>query len=122
MPIWRPQLHQYLGGTIRSLGAAIQIVGGVEDHVHLLIGLKATHAPADLVRELKKASSNWVSARYDPAFAWQEGYAIFTVSRTHLRHRYCRFASQAAGRISIFDTWFSLTPRFSGVYPVPNDS
>src|SRR5215469_11287554 len=75
---WRSGLHQYLGGIVRNLDAIAQGVGGVQDHVHLLMGLKTTHTPADLVRELKKASSNWVAARYDPAFRWQEGYAIFT--------------------------------------------
>lgn len=80
---WRTQLHQYMDGTIRGLGAVAETVGGVQDHVHLLMGLRTTHAPANLVRELKKASSIWVSEHHDPRFAWQEGYAIFSVSWTH---------------------------------------
>lgn len=59
-------------------------VGGVDDHVHLLLSLKTTDAPADLVRELKKASSVWAAQEHEPLFAWQEGYAIFTVSWTHV--------------------------------------
>jgi putative transposase len=54
---WRSRLHEYLGGTISGLGGFPQRVGGVADHVHLLIGLKATHRLADVLRELKKASS-----------------------------------------------------------------
>src|SRR5947209_6528683 len=42
-PDWRPRLHAYLGGCVRTLGGVPETVGGVEDHVHLLIGLKATH-------------------------------------------------------------------------------
>jgi REP element-mobilizing transposase RayT len=38
---WRTALHAYLGGTVRGLGGVAETVGGVEDHVHLLIGLKA---------------------------------------------------------------------------------
>lgn len=79
--IWRPRLHEYLGGGVRGLGAVSQIVGGAADHVHLLVTLKATHCLADFMRELKKGSSGWVHEEVvHPNFAWQEGYAAFTVS------------------------------------------
>ncbi len=81
---WRAHLHEYLGGTVRGLGGVAEVVGGVEDHVHLLLSLKTTDAPADLVRELKKASSVWAAENHDRLFSWQEGYAIFTVSWTHV--------------------------------------
>ena len=78
-----PRLHDYLGGTVRGLGGFPQGVGGVADHVHLLVGLKATHCLADFMRELKKASSVWMHDEMGVAgFAWQEGYAAFTVSAT----------------------------------------
>ena len=58
------------------------------DHVHLLVGLKATHCLCDVLRELKKASSAWVHETINmPSFAWQEGYAAFTVSATSRRIR-----------------------------------
>ena len=80
-PAWRTRLHEYLGGTIRGLGGFPECVGGVADHVHLLLGLKATHCLADVMRELKKASSAWVHEHLGAqTFAWQEGYAAFTVS------------------------------------------
>ena len=80
---WRSRLHEYLGGTISGLGGFPQGVGGMADQVHLLIGLKATHCLADVLRELKKASSAWVHEQIGlPSFAWQEGYAAFTVSVT----------------------------------------
>jgi putative transposase len=82
-PEWRSRLHEYLGGTILGLGGFPQGVGGVADHVHLLIGLKATHCLCDVLRELKKASSVWVHETISlPSFAWQDGYAAFTVSAT----------------------------------------
>lgn len=78
---WRSRLHEYLGGTVRGLDGISQGIGGVADHVHLLVGLKATHCLADFVRELKKASSVWMhEERKLAGFAWQEGYAAFTVS------------------------------------------
>ena len=82
-PGWRARLHEYIGGTVSGLGGHPQGVGGVADHVHLLVGLKATHCLADIMRELKKASSGWVHRELGaPQFAWQEGYAAFSVSAT----------------------------------------
>lgn len=82
-PAWRARLHEYLGGAVRGLGGFPQGVGGVADHVHLLVGLKATHCLADVLRELKKASSLWTHGQIGVrSFAWQEGYAAFTVNAT----------------------------------------
>lgn len=82
-PEWRDRLHDYLGGTLRGLGGFSEGIGGVADHVHLLVGLKATHCLADVMRELNKSSSAWVHEQMGvPTFAWQEGYAAFTVSAT----------------------------------------
>jgi putative transposase len=80
---WGARVHECLGGTVRGLGGVAEAVGGVEDHVHLLLSLKTTQAPADLTRELKKASSVWISENFEHGFSWQEGYTIFTVSWTH---------------------------------------
>jgi putative transposase len=82
---WRPRLHEYLGGCVRGFGGVPLQIGGVADHVHLLVGLKAVHAPADLIREIKKASTSWIRETIDPKFQWQEGYAAFTVSRHDLQ-------------------------------------
>src|SRR6266436_1446077 len=57
-----------------------EIVGGVEDHVHLLVSLRPVHCVANVLRDLKKDSTNWVRDSFDPRFAWQEGDAAFTVS------------------------------------------
>jgi REP element-mobilizing transposase RayT len=79
-PDWRSRFHDYLGGTVNGLDGISQQVGGVADHVHLLVGLKATHCLSDFMRELKKASSAWARTNFEPEFAWQDGYAAFTVS------------------------------------------
>jgi REP element-mobilizing transposase RayT len=80
-PAWRDRLHEYLGGAVRGLGRTPQGLGGVADHVHLLIGLKPTHCLSDLMRELKKSSSSRVAKTMkQPGFEWQVGYSGFTVS------------------------------------------
>jgi putative transposase len=93
---WIARLHKYLGGTVKGLGGLPQGVGGVADHVHLLVGLKATHCLADFVRELKKASSAWVHDEIQAkAFGWQDGYAAFTVSATSRSRVKSYIANQA---------------------------
>ena len=79
--VWRDRLHAYLGGTIRGLNATPLEVGGIADHVHILISIKATHCLADVMRDLKRASSLWIKNEIGiPAFAWQDGYTAFSIS------------------------------------------
>lgn len=76
-----PKLHAYLGGIIRNMDGHPHAVGGVADHVHLLVGLKPSHCLADVMRELKADSSKWVKSESKrSAFAWQSGYGAFTVN------------------------------------------
>lgn len=83
-PAWRDRLHAYLGGVIREMDGVPEAIGGMADHVHLLIGLKATHRLSDVMRDLKRASSEWVHINVPfPGFAWQEGYGAFTVSASN---------------------------------------
>lgn len=75
-----------MGGIIKDLGGIPEIIGGIEDHVHLLIGLRATHRLADVLREVKSASSKWMHEEMNkPLFSWQDGYGAFTVSASQIK-------------------------------------
>jgi len=78
------RLYPYLGGIIRAQGGALCAIGGVEDHVHVYIRWHADAAVADLMRTLKSRSSKWVheTFRTHNLFAWQEGYSVFSVSKS----------------------------------------
>ena len=81
----RPRIHEYLGGTIRGLKGIPHAVGGTADHVHLLLSLRASHALADVMREVKSESSGWIHREIQWAgFGWQEGYGAFTVGAPDL--------------------------------------
>jgi putative transposase len=77
-------LHPYLGGIVRNEGGTLLAAGGIDDHVHLLLGLPATRAVADAVRVIKTNSSKWLGERNDPWCGWQTGYAAFTVSQSQV--------------------------------------
>lgn len=80
---WRPRLHAYLGGSLRTVDAMPLAIGGTNDHVHLLFGLNTSHRFKDVMREIKRASSRWVHQELNlQPFSWQEGYSAFTVSPT----------------------------------------
>jgi putative transposase len=80
---WMDRLHEYIGGIANQLDGKAIKVGGVEDHVHILVGLKTTHTLSDFMRELKKSSSKWGHEELKvPGFEWQDGYAAFSVSPT----------------------------------------
>jgi putative transposase len=82
---WRDRLHAFIGGTVRTAGAIPLCVGGTNDHVHLLIGIRATHCLADILRDIKHASSEWVHRTIGVnKFAWQEGYGAFTVGASQI--------------------------------------
>jgi REP element-mobilizing transposase RayT len=72
-------LHAYLAGTARKLNCECFRVGGVADHVHLAIRLPATKTAAKFVSELKTGSSVWMKQQRADTFAWQRGYALFSV-------------------------------------------
>jgi|SRR5579862_2083052 len=77
----RAELWSVIGGIANHLGSQSLIVGGTEDHVHILARQSKTVAPADWIRDLKSNSSSWVKET-DPRladFAWQAGYGAFSV-------------------------------------------
>ena len=82
----RTQLHAYLGGISKTLDCPPIIVGGVEDHVHILGRLGRTMTQADWVKELKRVSNLWLKqqGRAYADFQWQGGYGGFSVSPSNL--------------------------------------
>ena len=79
-----PVLARYLGGLAREKNIPLLIVGGTTNHVHLLIALPAAMPLAKVVQDLKGNSSRWLNQR-GSRFAWQEGYAAFSVSAANKR-------------------------------------
>ena len=80
----RDEMHRQLGGTSKTLECPPLLVGGVEDHVHLLARQARTITVADWVKELKRVTSLWIKER-DPKlhdFQWQAGYGAFSISQS----------------------------------------
>lgn len=80
------RLWPYLGGIARENGMKALQVGGVADHVHLLLAVPPTRSLSKAMQLLKGASSRWIHENY-PAlsdFGWQDGYGAFSVSESRI--------------------------------------
>ena len=83
----RERLYAYQAGIFREWESPAVVVGGVEDHVHALFSLSKNHALKKVVEEVKKGSSKWMKTSQGTAnrdFYWQNGYAAFSVSQSHV--------------------------------------
>ncbi|MDX6383225.1 MAG: REP-associated tyrosine transposase [Blastocatellia bacterium] len=85
-PAFKEELYKYMTGIVTNSRQKLIAINGMSDHVHILIGLKPAMALADLVRDIKADSSNfinkkkWVRGR----FSWQEGYGAFSYGHSQL--------------------------------------
>ena len=82
----RPQLFSYMCGILAHLKHKSIIINGVEDHVHLFLGLNPDISVSDTVRELKRSSSLFInqSKYFVGKFEWQSGYGGFSYSHSQI--------------------------------------
>lgn len=78
------RVHSYIGQLINATGCKVLRVGGIADHVHILFLLARDVSVAYVVEEVKRNSSRWIKllAPYYRAFAWQNGYGVFSVCQS----------------------------------------
>ena len=78
----KDELFSYLGGTCKELESQPIIVGGANDHVHLLVNLSRKMALMNLVEKIKTHSSKWIKSKNTcyKNFYWQKGYGGFSIN------------------------------------------
>jgi putative transposase len=89
--VWR-----FIGGIARNHDMTALQVGGIEDHLHALVAAPATIAPFKIAQFLKGGSSKWIHDEFPSLqeFAWQDGYAAFTVSKSNINQVVTYIANQ----------------------------
>ena len=91
---FREQLYEYIGGIIRFHKGQLIEIGGMEDHLHLLVSFSPARSVSETIRDIKANASRWAkkNARTGFGFEWQKGYSAFTVSFRQLEsvRRYIR--------------------------------
>jgi len=83
---WREEVFKYSNEIICDLKCKLVSMNGVEDHVHLLIGLHPTVSVSDAIGKVKSNTSRFINQKYysDNSFEWQSGYSAFSISNSHL--------------------------------------
>ena len=78
------RVHSYIGQLVNTTGCQVIRVGGVEDHIHVVCILSRNETVAHLVEEIKRNSSRWLKELDEKykSFAWQGGYAAFSISQS----------------------------------------
>jgi putative transposase len=119
-PALRHELHNYLAGILANHDCQSLIIGGVEDHVHILSTLSRTIHAADIVKELKRGSSLWLKTK-DPGlktFAWQNGYGIFSIGFSQIEavRKYIAGQENHHRKISFQDEFRKLLRRYQIQY------
>jgi REP-associated tyrosine transposase len=80
------QIWDYIGGVARENAMQMEIVGGFDDHIHVLVAIPPAMSVSKAVQMLKGASSRWIHQTFKEmvAFAWQDGYGAFTVGSSQV--------------------------------------
>lgn len=83
---WENNLYKYITGIVQNNKHKMIIINGMPDHVHMLIGFRATQSMADLMQDVKASSSKWINDNKfcKGRFEWQSGYGAFSYAKAQL--------------------------------------
>jgi putative transposase len=114
--VLREELYKYLGGILNHHDCQPIIIGGVEDHVHVLSSLSRTWEAAEMIKEMKRSSSLWLKGKDEGLgeFAWQGGYGIFSIgfSQTGSVRRYIAGQEEHHRKVSFQDEFRLFLKRY----------
>jgi putative transposase len=83
---WRDDLYKYMSGTIANKEHKLLAIGGMPDHVHVLVSMSPKQSPSDLMADVKRSSSLWINENrfVMGKFTWQEGYGAFSYGKSQI--------------------------------------
>ena len=119
-PDWKDELYKYISGIFRNQKQKLLAIGGVEDHIHLLFGIRPNVAISDLLRDVKANSSAFVneSGFVCGRFSGQEGYGAFSYSKSQIDvvAKYVLNQERHHARRTFKDEYLTLLDRFEVDY------
>ena len=85
---WKDNLYKYITGIIQNKNHKLLAINGMQDHLHILIGMRPNQSISELVQIIKKESTNWINENKLTSFHfyWQEGYGAFSYSLKDLNN------------------------------------
>ncbi|TAL69977.1 MAG: IS200/IS605 family transposase [Bacteroidetes bacterium] len=87
---YKENLNKYITGIIQNRGHKLIIINGMQDHIHILIGLSPDESISGLVHEVKRCATNFINDNnyINGKFRWQKGYAAFSYSKSNIDNVY----------------------------------
>jgi putative transposase len=117
---WEERLYQYISSIVQNKGNKMIAINGMPDHIHMFVGLKPNQNTSDLVREIKKASTEFINSNKLSAFRfnWQEGYGAFSYSRSHIDNVYHYIMNQKShhNKITFKDEYVEFLKKYEIEY------
>ena len=110
----KPRLWAYIAGVCKKQKIFVHEIGGMEDHLHMLIEIPLTLSCSDALEEIKTSSSRWMG----PRFAWQRGFGLFGVSASNqdVVVRYIRNQEAHHRKMTFEDEFISLLKKHGVKY------
>lgn len=89
-PTVEAKIHQFISEQLRELGCPVRIINGMPDHIHCLFLLSPQKSIAEVIKHTKGSSSHYVNQNnlITDKFAWQTGYAAYSVSESVVERVY----------------------------------
>jgi len=116
----REELYSYMSGTITQKKHKSLIINGMPDHTHILIGLNPAMSISDLVRDIKRSSSIFINEKkwFAGNFNWQEGYGVFSYSRSQLDdiYKYIQNQEEHHKKVSFREEYLGILKTFDVEY------
>jgi REP element-mobilizing transposase RayT len=80
------ELYAYAAGIIKELNCFLQCIGGMEDHIHILVGINPSLSVSEFAQKIKANTSRFINEKgwVQGKFHWQEGFGAFSVSQSGL--------------------------------------
>jgi putative transposase len=113
---WEEELRRYITGIVQNKEHKMLAIGNMPDHIHLFIQLKPHMSISDLVREVKKSSTDWIrrTKLTKIKFQWQEGYGAFSYSKEDISAvcNYVENQKEHHRRVSFKEEFVALLNEF----------
>ncbi len=126
---WQGLLYKYIAGIIEKQGHKLFSINGMPDHIHILVSMKTTQSPSDLVYHIKRSSSLWINEnKFEKGkFSWQEGFGAFSYGKSQVpaiakyienqkeHHKKKSFEEEYMGFLKAFDIEFDKRFTFKPI-------
>lgn len=89
---WEEELYKYITAVVQNDRHKMLAINGMPDHIHIFLGLNPAIAISDLVKDIKRASNNWINGEglIKDKFEWQAGYGAFSYGKSQI-DRVCKY-------------------------------